>query len=45
MTMLTPARVLRRLRSLVIAPHLDDELDEEIRFISRWKRKSCEASA
>lgn len=30
--MLTPARVLRRLRSLVTTPRLDDELDEELRF-------------
>src|SRR3954471_16350600 len=30
--MLTPARILRRLRSLLTAPHLDDELDEEMRF-------------
>lgn len=32
MTMLTPARVVRRLRSLFTAPTLDDELDEELRF-------------
>ena len=30
--MLTPARVVRRLRSLFTAPRLDDELDEELRF-------------
>jgi putative ABC transport system permease protein len=30
--MLTPARVLRRLRSLLTTSRIDDELDEELRF-------------